>query len=613
MKNKIIVLVLAFSTVLLTLFQTGCVQNGKKQINAVVLVEFNIDDGDEAPPKNFSQSDQEILNGVFGKEQDSLYNFIYENSNGKEKVESKIIQTVKINMSVDYFQPKYSYDLLSGEYQEVNPIGYDNRYFDENGQPSISGKPSVDRFYREQKFVYVVTQSVNKKLRRKEELKNLTVIPSKLNRMVEKDSLLWPHRATYYYGNADLSTSYYLGDQTEELKQAKLGNKSINNYILIPYAFICDGEKTNITTLCHEYMHLYNVPDYYSYDQNPVEGIGEFDIMSDSDTNEPNLSLSYVRQKAGWLDEGKNILPITKSGEYDLYPTTSDKEVKAYKIITQEYLNKKESFYVEYRKAGEKYADLTSSGIIIYRANEKNGYIGQDGQIGTSWKGNAYGEKEVYVFRFARELFGEEWENRNEITTNGICYATVSDKVGYSTFGNTQDDKNAITYSDGKNSLITVTYLQENADGSVKIKVEMPEEQTVNAGGKIDIEEGYRNYLYFDKVSPDTTAYIVCLDKKIKNIDGQKLIDGKYGKPRVVSTEFLRTELPKSGGFEKFYYVCYKEKDGKLTTKEYYISGIKNIKLSSILIMSICVGVLIPSALASAIKIRKNLRRKKHG
>lgn len=611
MKNKLTMLFLALLIVFPSVIGSCGLSKGR-QINAVITVEFSVSENDQAPPKNFTADDEEVLKEVFGKGKGSLNNFIKANSLGKEEVESVLIKTVKINKTVDWFLPKYAYNFLTEEYDTVNPDGYDNLLYDENGNVSLNGKPSAERFYREQELIYLVTARAKATLKNSDEIKTLTVVPSKLNRTVEQNSLLWPHSAKHYHGDGDISSTYYVGDQAQTVKEAKLGNRSINNYILIPYAFIFDGEKTNITTLCHEYMHTLGAPDYYSYDGNEVVGVGEFDIMSNSKTDIPNLSLSYTRWKMGWLDEGVNLLPISQSGEYTLYNTDGENEVKAYKIVTEEGYKKGESFYIEYRKDGGEFSSHTASGLIIYRVNEENGYISASGEKGNLWKGNAYGEKEVYVFRFARELFGGNYEERNEITKNGICYATVGNKEGYKSFGNLEDGKNAITYSSGENSLIKITYLTENADGSVKFKVEMPTVEISNTLLKEEIKakEGNRHDLVFDRAKREATAFIVCADKRIKNPSAKKLIDGKYGKVIRTSTQFVSARLPKYNGFERYVYLCYKDGDTVSAVKEFYIEGIKNVKLSTLIIISVSVGIVVPTVVGAVIKKTKKKKEK---
>ena len=92
--------------------------------------------------------------------------------------------------------------------------------------------------------------------------------------MVEQNSLFWPHQGRYYFGSGDISSVYYVGESTTTVKQAKVANRSINDYILMPYAFISNENGTNLSTLCHEYMHVLGVPDLYSYDGYSVDGVG---------------------------------------------------------------------------------------------------------------------------------------------------------------------------------------------------------------------------------------------------------------------------------------------------------------------------------------------------
>ena len=513
-------------------------------------------------------------------------------------MDSRILTTVKLTKPVDYFMPKYAYDYKENAYVLVNEIGYDNRYFDESGTPSVTGKQSVERFFREQQLVNLVTQLASAQISKfgtSVSVANLTIIPCKLNRNVASGSVFWPHCAKVFSGSAeDLSTVYYTGDVTGEITAVKLADKSINGYILIPYAFISDGETVNTNTLCHEYMHALGAPEMYSL-SSPATLVGEFDVLGGEETDVPNLSLSYVRQKMGWLEEGEHIKGVPQSGEYELTAVEGQGGVKAYKIALPDYYETGECFYVEYRVLGDgSLSSEPTDGVIVYRVNEKNGRVNSAGEVGAVWQGNAY-KDEIYVFRFDREI-GGSYETRNEITKNGICYATVADKVGYTVFGNLDGDKNAITYSDGKNTGVTVEFLSKDGE-KVKVKITLPKGDYSSALQSEGIYEGYGNRyaLRFGKNDAQTLAYVVYTENYISNPTANDLTGGKYGQVRVYQTSLLKVDLPKFDGYEKFVYLCYKSGETLSEVKTYKIVGIKNISISVVGVVALVFGIGIPA------------------
>ena len=607
MKKKVIAIIALFS-LFLTSFSFGCKKSEPKSINVVVKVEF------EDTENFFGEAQDLALSKAFIEDENGLKNFIYKNSNGKKTVNTVFTQRVKIAKPVDYFMPKYEYDFLNGEYVEINEDGYDNRCFLEDGTVDVSGKPSAQRFFREQEVLSLVTSRISQSslgLLKEDKIENLTIVFSKLNRGIVQSDLYWPHQSKVYKGDKEgLKTAYFVSEGDEDIKEIKLGDKSINSYIFIPFAFISNGENLMTTTLCHEYMHVFGAPDLYS-NKTDKEYVGEFDVLGGKDTDIPNLSLSYVRYKLGWISEGKEIQSISSNGEYILYPTEENGEVLAYKITLTDFFEKGESFYIEYRKLEDgSLSNVSADGVIIYRVNEEKGYLSTLGEKTNVWHGNAYFE-EVSLFRFWREIFGS-FEERKEITKSGICYATVSDKEGYNLYGTEQSGEriNAITYSDGTNTKITVEVLQKTADGGIKIRVKLPESQPISSKEGISLESGNRHVLTFNGEHYGKTAYVLYSDKKIYNPKAEKIASGKHGEVIKVSTAFLQTSLPRFDSFEKYVYVFYEDGGVFTPVLEHKIKGIKNVNLTFVLVVAIVVGFLLPSLVLYLIRKKSNKESK---
>ena len=599
MKRKIIIICTVVVLLVTSIVYFSCRNRETENVNLVIQVEFS------DTQNKFSQADSSILAQAFNGSKNSLDNFIYVNSNGNRSLKSKVLGVVKIDKPIDYFMPRYRYDEEKGEYVEVNAKGYDNRYFDDDGTPSLTGKQSVERFYREQELLYLATansKAITKKLGRKPKFENVTIVPSKLNRMVERGYIFHPHQGTVYNGEGGgLSTVYYTEGVSGTMKTPKIRKAEVGSYVIIPYAYMYDGTALNVTTLCHEYMHVLGLPDMYSYDSNQKQ-VGEFDVMGGESTPVPTQSLSYVKYKMGWYKEGKDILSVTGSGEYDLTAVEDKGGVKAYKITLGDYYEKGDVFYLEYRKLGDgSLSENPTEGVIIYRVNESNGYISSTGEKTNTWRGNTYGDSEVNVFRNPIDIF------------NGK-HATLCEEDGYKTFGNPDGNINVILNSDGTNSGIKVTYLGKNSNGTVKVKIDLPQEKVVIPAEKTGLkaEIGNRHSIYFDRADSGCDAYVFYSTKAIKNPTVEKLLNSEKGELIVVNTTFLKATLPNTKGFERYVYVFYKDVNGYSKITEYKIQGIKNINAGKVVLIAVGIGIIVPSVLLAVITRLSKRRHSKN-
>ena len=603
MRRAIILIITIITLLFSSVVSTGCKKQEKVSQNLVLLVEF----ADTKSP--FLEDDIRLLNGAFcGKE--GLDNFIKTNSNGYHNLSSNVLGVVKIDKNIDYFMPKYKYDLETSEYKEVNSLGYDNRLYDENGNPSTSGKQSAERFYREQELLYLATKNASdltKSLGKKPEFENLTLVPSKLNKVVAEGDLFHPHQTNNYVGDPlELSTVYHTDGVSGTIKESKIGKTAVGSYVLIPYAYICNGEYITPTTLCHEYMHVLGAPDLYKGNgANVKKPVGEFDVLGGQSTPVPTQSLSYVKYKMGWLKEGEDILPVTASGEYNLTAVEDEGGVKAYKITLASHYQNGDVFYLEYRKLGKGSMSSTpTEGVIIYRVNEENGYLSSTGEKTNIWRGNAYGDYEVIVFRNLQDLF---YGNNT----------TICDKEGYTSFGNPDGNVNVIPHSDEDetNSKIYVEYLGVNEDGTVKIRIELPEEDIVIPKDRVGValESGSRRTVYFDRVSKDCKAYVFVSEKSIKRPTADKLLKSKKGELISTYTKFLKTTIPQTYGFERYVYVFYQDANGYSNVYEYHIKGIKNLDLKTVLIFAVAVGIVIPTVALRLLTKSGKKKEKKDG
>lgn len=526
-------------------------------------------------------------NAAFGEDEYSLKNFISANTNGKVSVVPSYAATVRIEKTSSYFVPAYLYG--AGKWELVNEEGYDNRCYDENGNvvPAGEGKKSIGYFAREQELIRLVLSGLTEKTDLDfssfdrdgdGEIDGLCLLfgsPVTVESVKSYGSgtIFWPHQSSVYYGDTKTAASlYYTGGKNydDAFPVVRIGNKIARRYLAMPFDYFGEGGKkaglTGNSVLCHEFMHILGVADYYPYDGSDTEYVGELDIM-DRNAEVPQLSLSYIRQKFGWLEEGGNILAAETSGEYTLFPVESgESEVKAYKIVLDDYDEKKETFYVEYRSDRYSFGKgLSDSGLILYRVNESNAYIDYTGEKGNVDYGNMYGEPEIYVFRDwqLENIFTKEYAVRKEISSRGKCYAYLG-LSPVSSYGGANAKRNLVTYSDGENSNVALKVLSENRDGSISFCLDLPVASRAEDEEKIAVlspsagifsDEGGREYLSFDYGVRTGEVFVLETKEKIGEPDAAALAEGKYGATKKVPVSFRKTFLGKSDG-KTYVYVC---------------------------------------------------------
>ncbi len=443
-------------------------------------------------------------------------------SKGKYTVSATLCcsEVITLNKNQSYYEPKYYYGATK-EYIFVNEDGYDNRFFDENGEPcdpSKSGaKQHIDRLLREQELIKDVVSAIKQNVLDGAFDLNGDGKVDGLNIVLLTDGnegwndILWAHRGVFtVYNEEAIKKEYYLPEDKQlsvlDFIPVYLGGSVVENCITLPASTFLNNQITDSNgdgifscgTVVHELMHDLGLADYYAYDgSEKYPSVGEFDIMGGGELF-PSMPLAYTRQKLGWIGDDE-VLPINKSGTYTVYPTSSEKNAAAYKLVLSDYADTGEYFMIEARSNSGNFIDksLHGSGIIVYRVNEKNGYIGSDGQISSKYSGNVYGENEVYLYRLGN----------SSLSDKGFSYALLSGEntkkynydnkawVDDSTMGNPDksadrsviDEKSnflttSIFYSDGKNSGVTITEITKLADGGYSFKINFDDEDTSVSG-----------------------------------------------------------------------------------------------------------------------------------
>ncbi len=588
--------------------------NAARVCNSVVLVNFS---GEE---RKFGEKEKEVLQSVFFDGEDSLKSYISFISQGKTEAETQIIGEVTLDYSADYFSP--AYEIEDGKYVKINENGYDNRLFSDDLTPAPNGgKTSADAFLRSEELVAATNEKIAEKIAKGfnadgdgDGFVDCFTLVFALDETPDKDSLLWAKKSVYLTGNtSDLSSAYVVdeSERNKEIKTQKLGNKSINDYIFIPYPMLERYGEANSVAVCHEFLHVLGAADAYSYEKPEEEAVGELDIMAAGyDCKNPSMPLSYTLYKIGFLSEGENVAPVLKPGEYSLFSTESAKgKIKAYKLVLPAYRTKNESFYIEYREATG-YGRSLSNGFdggafVIYRVNERNGYILPSGVYGDEYLGNAYGDEEIYVYRF-NKLTLSGYRKNETVSKNGISHAAISDLDGYSSFGEKKGASDKITYSDGTDSGVTIAFKKRNADGSATFEInfvhnaETPAE--VDYRGILKNETGI--FASFYAPFNGGNVYVLETNERLFSHSPEDIASGKYGKPQVVPAAFMRAPI---SGEKDYVYVVYEE-NGKLTEKAHALVSVEDAAKKAVLIS---VGALLVGSAAVAAVVLFYASRKK--
>ena len=252
-------------------------------------------------------------------------------------------------------------------------------------------------------------------------------------------------------------------------------NGKRNVYNMITY----NTYKKDITqTVTHEFIHSLGYPDLYRYTKASGAPVGCWSVMAS--TSIIGHPLVYEKYKYGkWCEDEEGIQTISKSGHYELGPSTADPKENtiAYKIpvegVTDQY------FMIEYRGSSSSGYDTTLSkyeGLIFYR-------------VDTDLTGNGYGPPdEIYVLR-DNYTVAQSYYNGTEGRTEFSAFQLYDDTtdLGISVYN--------ITMEDGYMSFdIEVPYVELRASKKGPISIEDSKELvlTTNALG----ESGSHTYRF---------------------------------------------------------------------------------------------------------------------
>jgi M6 family metalloprotease-like protein len=265
-------------------------------------------------------------------------------------------------------------------------------------------------------------------------------------------SLLWPHRWSLYSGD-----------------EVYLHGKRVWDYNLILEQHLMTVGNGRQSVLVHETYHTLGAPDLYRYQDNTINPVGPWCVMS-SNTVPPQSSLAHLSNKYGHFVP--DIPTITTQGTYTLYNVwdRTDGHNIAYKIATaipNEYI------VLEYRKkAGEIYeSKIPNSGILIYR-------------VKTDLGGNADGPPdEVYVYRFGAP---------NTTTDGYINAAHFSMQSGRTAFSSTTNPP-AFLSDDSLDTTFVIDEISASGGATMTFRVTFYDSRNLLPATSLDLVKVYPN------------------------------------------------------------------------------------------------------------------------
>lgn len=314
--------------------------------NIVILIRFK---GDE----EFSSSYEQINNKFNDKRPNkpSMYSYFQSVSYNQLTVNSYIYPTsVTPNTVLSYedVHPSGYYRLKT----ESNPDGY---------TPGEAFSRSVTLFKKAIEYVKnQVPDDLNIDYDDNGQVDNICFVLK--GDPIPGSDIMWPHQFSLYNENIFIN------------------GKRVGNYL------VTLENMSQVSVLCHEFMHTLSFPDLYVYQQGRNIPVGEWDIMA-NDTDVPQHAGAYTKWKYGnWVEEP---ILIDAPGKYTLKALHSSNTNVSYKIPT----NDPNLFFVlEYRKRGTfdigNFYDsmIPGEGLLVYL-------------IRKGANGNYFGSEEVYIFR----------------------------------------------------------------------------------------------------------------------------------------------------------------------------------------------------------------------
>lgn len=488
--------------------------NKKTLKNIVVFIEFNDSEtlvtnhlDDEQSVQNaytiFNSEDLFEMDTKFGKVKVPSFKKYYEReSYGDLSITSEIF-------------PKENNKVVS--YKDIHPIGYYLKYSDQN---TTGYKDKEESLKRETELINNATNYISNmvsaygitseeldvnKDNKIDAISFIVEVPSVLPSSIAWNDLLWSHKLDNDGVTATIlgkrASSYTLIKAEDYTQMAGLFSLNTGTY----------------GTIIHEFGHTLGFMDLYRYDSSTSRPVGFYDIMGQTIGSNPQSFLTYYiseyNNNSSWhsplpvITESTNNITVNKPNYID---RTEQRAIKIQRNKTD-----KEFFVVEYHEKLNTYETHSAdeSGIIIYRVNENNKYLG-------ATDGSNQGKNDhVFIFRPNETGLGEGLGNLREATLNMNRPTFGSDITNDKSF-----DNKSIYYTDGSNSGIKIEVTSQT-DSSVTFNIIFPKTEGEGTKDKPYIINDANEFLYHMSLDTKNKYYKIVSDLDFKDIKDYPKID----------------------------------------------------------------------------------------
>jgi len=488
--------------------------NKKTLKNIVIFIEFNDSD---TLVTNHLDDEQSVKNAevIFNNEE----LFEMETKYGKIKVPSfkKYYERESygdLSITSEIF-PKENDKVVS--YKDSHPIGY---YLKHNDKNAIGYTTKEESLKRETELINNATNYIASMVEAygitSEELDTnndnkidaityIVEVPTSLPSSIAWNDLLWSHKLDNDGVTATIlgkrASSYTLIKAEDYTQTAGLFSLNTGTY----------------GTIIHEFGHTLGFMDLYRYDSSTSRPVGFYDIMGQTIGSNPQSFLTYYTSEyinsAAWhaplpvITQSTNNITVYKPNYVD---RTEQRAIKIQRNTTD-----KEFFVVEYHDKLNTYESHSAdeSGIIIYRVNESNKYLG-------ATDGSNQGKNDhVFIFRPNETGLGEGLGDLRQATLNMKRPTFGSDITNDKTFNN-----KSIYYTDGSNSGIKIEVTSQT-DSSVTFNVTFPKTEGEGTKEKPYIINDVNEFLYHMSLDTKNKYYKIVSDLDFKDIKDYPKID----------------------------------------------------------------------------------------
>ncbi len=483
--------------------------------NIAIFISF---DGDATKVPHPIDDEQSIKNAETIFNSDDLFDMVGPNGivkvpSFKKYYEKQSYGALSISTS---FLPKKDGKVVS--FQDPNPIGYYLKYSTGN---TIGYRDNAELLKRETELVENALAHISS------EITNLNFTADDLdtdkNGYIDAITLIvetQKNMPTTISWN-DLLWSHM---RDNDGIQSSLLGKKVRSYTLLQASDYTEAaglfslNRGTYGTLVHEFGHSLGYKDLYRYGSSTSKPVGFYDIMGSSIGSNPQDFLTYFISEYDASTAWHTPIPsIDKTTEnITLYkPKFIDKDEKrALKLLIDG--TPEQFFVVEYYEKRDTFNTYTAdqSGIIIYRVNEDNKYLG------SSDDSNDGKYDHIYVFRPGETSLGAGQGNLTQATLN----------MNRPTFGkdlNLADktfDGETLFLSNGSNTGIKINVTAETSE-SITFTVTYPSHDGSGTQSDPYLIGDVDTFVYLMGLNTKNKFYKLTSDLDFKDVKNYPLID----------------------------------------------------------------------------------------